>query len=56
LPLHRLRLAAAAAHGRVEKKIFAWHIGFWGERGSGWHCELMLVLMNRMIAFTLTRE
>jgi putative oxidoreductase len=38
--------------GAIQKKIFAWHTGFWGERGSGWHYELMLVLMNLVIAFT----
>jgi putative oxidoreductase len=38
--------------GAIEKKIFAWHIGFWGEKGSGWHYDLMLVLMNLLIAFT----
>ena len=36
----------------VYKKIFAWHTGFWGEKGSGWHYDLMLILMNLVIAFT----
>lgn len=26
--------------GAIEKKIFAWHTGFWGEKGSGWHYDL----------------
>ncbi|HLZ92053.1 MAG TPA: DoxX family protein [Candidatus Acidoferrum sp.] len=38
--------------GAIQKKIFAWHIGFWGEKGSGWHYDLMFVLMNLVIAFT----
>jgi len=38
--------------GAIQKKIFAWHTGFWGEKASGWHYDLMLVLMNLLIAFT----
>jgi putative oxidoreductase len=38
--------------GAIQKKIFVWHLGFWGEKGSGWHYDLMLVLMNLLIAFT----
>jgi putative oxidoreductase len=38
--------------GAIQKKIFVWHTGFWGEKGSGWHYDLMLVLMNLVIAFT----
>ena len=38
--------------GAIQKKIFAWHTGFWGQRGSGWHYDLMLILMNLVIAFT----
>jgi putative oxidoreductase len=38
--------------GAIQKKIFDWHTGFWGEKGSGWHYELMLILMNLVIAFT----
>ena len=38
--------------GAIQKKIFAWHTGFWGEKSSGWHYDLMLVLMNLVIAFT----
>lgn len=38
--------------GAIQKKIFAWHIGFWGEKSSGWHYELMIILMNLVIAFT----
>jgi putative oxidoreductase len=38
--------------GAIQKKIFVWHTGFWGEKSSGWHYDLMLVLMNLVIAFT----
>lgn len=38
--------------GAIQKKIFAWHTGFWGEKGSGWHYDLMIILMNLVIAFT----
>jgi putative oxidoreductase len=38
--------------GAIQKKIFAWHTGFWGEKESGWHYDLMLVLMNMVIAAT----
>ena len=38
--------------GAIDKKITAWHTGFWGEKGSGWHYDLMFVLMNLVIATT----
>ena len=38
--------------GAVEKKIFVWHTGFWGEKSSGWHYDLMFILMNLVIAAT----
>lgn len=38
--------------GAIQKKMFVWHTGFWGEKSSGWHYDLMLVLMNLVIAFT----
>lgn len=38
--------------GAIEKKIFAWHTGFWGENASGWHYDLIFILMNLVIAFT----
>lgn len=38
--------------GAIQKKIFVWHTGFWGEKSSGWHYDLMLVLMNIVIACT----
>jgi putative oxidoreductase len=38
--------------GAIQKKVFAWHTGFWGKQGSGWHYDLMLVVMNLVIIFT----
>ena len=38
--------------GCIGKKIFSWHTGFWGEKASGWHYDLIFVLMNLLIAFT----
>jgi putative oxidoreductase len=38
--------------GAIQKKIFSWHTGFWGEKGFGWHYDLIFVLMNLVIAFT----
>jgi putative oxidoreductase len=38
--------------GAIQKKITIWHTGFWGEKVSGWHYDLMLVLMNLVILFT----
>jgi len=38
--------------GAIQKKIFAWHIGFWGDKSYGWHYDLMFILMNLVIAST----
>ena len=38
--------------GAIQKKIFAWHTGFWGEKTYGWHYEIMFILMNLVIAFS----
>jgi len=38
--------------GAIYKKIFAWHTGFWGEKSSGWHYDLMFILMNLVIIST----
>lgn len=38
--------------GAIQRKIFVWHTGFWGEKGSGWHYDLMLVVMNLVILLT----
>ena len=38
--------------GAIQKKVFVWHTGFWGKDGYGWHYDLMLVVMNLVIACT----
>ena len=38
--------------GAIQKQIFVWHVGFWGEKTYGWHYDLMFILMNLLIAFT----
>lgn len=38
--------------GAIHRKIFKWHIGFWGEKTYGWHYDLIFILMNLVIAFT----
>ena len=38
--------------GAIQKKMFVWHTGFWGKKSSGWHYDLIFVLINLLIAFT----
>jgi putative oxidoreductase len=38
--------------GAIQKKIFVWHVGFWGEKSFGWHYDLIFILMNAVIACT----
>lgn len=38
--------------GAIQKKIFVWHTGFWGDKASGWHYELMFVVMCLVVLFT----
>ena len=38
--------------GAIQKKIFVWHTGFWGEKASGWHYDLLFVIMNLVTLFT----
>lgn len=38
--------------GAIQKKIFVWHTGFWGEKTYGWHYDLIFVLINLLILFT----
>ncbi len=38
--------------GAIQKKIFVWHTGFWGQNTYGWHYDLMLVVMNLVILVT----
>ena len=38
--------------GAIYKKAAVWHTGFWGEKSSGWHYDLMIVIMNFVIIAT----
>ena len=38
--------------GAMQKKIFVWHTGFWGDKSPGWHYETMLILMNGVLICT----
>jgi putative oxidoreductase len=38
--------------GAIQKKIFVWHTGFWGEKASGWHYDLIFVVMNVVVIAT----
>lgn len=38
--------------GAIQKKIFVWKTGFWGDKNSGWHYDLMLISMNLVILCT----
>lgn len=38
--------------GAIQKKIFVWHTGFWGDKASGWHYDLMLAVMSLVILFS----
>lgn len=38
--------------GAIQKKLFVWHTGFWGKDGYGWHYDLMMMVMNFVIAVT----
>jgi putative oxidoreductase len=38
--------------GAIQKKIFAWHVGFWGESTYGWHYDLTFLVANLVILTT----
>lgn len=38
--------------GAIQKKIFVWHIGFWGENTYGWHYDLTYLIANLVILTT----
>lgn len=38
--------------GAIQKKIAVWHTGFWGKNASGWHYDLIMVVMNLVIVAT----
>lgn len=38
--------------GAIQKKVFVWHTGFWGEQTYGWHYDLLFLLVNLVILAT----
>jgi putative oxidoreductase len=38
--------------GAIQKKLFVWHIGFWGEQTYGWHYDLIFLVANVVILTT----
>ncbi|PYX06605.1 MAG: hypothetical protein DMG88_18115 [Acidobacteria bacterium] len=38
--------------GAIHGKILVWHTGFWGEKASGWHYDLIFLVMCLVILFT----
>ena len=38
--------------GAIQKKLFEWHIGFWGDKTYGWHYDLMFFVANLVVLTT----
>jgi putative oxidoreductase len=38
--------------GAIQKKLFVWHTGFWGEQTYGWHYDLLFLFANLVILTT----
>ena len=38
--------------GAIYMKAARWHTGFWGEKSSGWHYDLIFVITNLVILLT----
>jgi putative oxidoreductase len=38
--------------GAIQKKVFVWHTGFWGEKAYGWHYDLTYLVANLVILTT----
>jgi len=35
--------------GAIQKKVFVWHSGFWGDKTYGWHYDLLFIVCNVVI-------
>ncbi len=42
----------AVSLGAIWMKAVKWHTGFWGEKSSGWHYDLLFIAMNLVILCT----
>ena len=38
--------------GAIQKKVFVWKTGFWGEDGQGWYYDLLYLVCNLVILTT----
>ena len=38
--------------GAILMKAIKWKTGFWGEKASGWHYDLLFIVMNLVILCT----
>jgi putative oxidoreductase len=38
--------------GAIQKKLFVWHTGFWGDKTYGWHYDLTFFVANLVILTT----
>ncbi len=38
--------------GAIQKKVFEWHTGFWGDKTYGWHYDLLFLVANLVILTT----
>ena len=38
--------------GAIQKKVFVWKTGFWGQHSDGWHYDLLFIAMCLVIATT----
>ena len=38
--------------GAIQKKLFVWHTGFWGDKTYGWHYDLMFFVANLVTVTT----
>ena len=38
--------------GAIQKKVFVWKTGFWGDEGQGWYYDLLYLVCNLVILTT----
>ncbi|MFW5947072.1 MAG: DoxX family protein [Gemmatimonadota bacterium] len=38
--------------GAIQKKVFVWKTGFWGDQGQGWYYDLLYLVCNLVILTT----
>jgi putative oxidoreductase len=38
--------------GAIQKKMFVWKTGFWGDKGDGWYYDLLYLVCNLVILTT----